>query len=153
MKKTATLFFVLLACVRLSAQFIAKMEVKEPIPGTCDTYNIYAIFPGFTGQTAPVCPMTNADIQKKLDTEIPFLQTHKKFKAKLVMVNCIINCKGELVRCEIDRKSGDDELDKQIVAVFSLLKQWKSGTVSGKDVDCVELFSMHIKKGKITLDS
>jgi hypothetical protein len=68
------------------------------------------------------------------------------------MVNCIINCKGELIRCEIDNKSGSDELDNQVLKVFSSLKTWKAGTLDGVAVDTTILYSIEIKKGIIHLE-
>jgi hypothetical protein len=61
-----------------------------------------------------------------------------------------VNCKGELVQCRIDNKTQSEELDKQIVAVFAELKQWKAGTINGQTVDTVNLFSFTIKNGKIS---
>ena len=42
-----------------SAQFVAKMEVKEPIPGLCNDQEVYAIFPSFKGHEEAVCPLKN----------------------------------------------------------------------------------------------
>jgi hypothetical protein len=67
------------------------------------------------------------------------------------MVNLIVNCKGELVRCVIDNKTKNPELDSQIVAVFSELKVWTAGKINNNSVDTSLLYSFVIKNGKITL--
>ncbi|MEO5642476.1 MAG: energy transducer TonB [Bacteroidia bacterium] len=132
----------------LSAQFIAKMEVKGPLPGACDSTNVYALFSGFDGQVQPKCSITKEELELKLNAEVKFLLNNPKFKGKL-MVSCIINCKGELIKCEIDNKSGNDELDNEVVKVFRSPQEWTAGTFNGNGVDCVMLYSMEVKKGKL----
>jgi hypothetical protein len=67
------------------------------------------------------------------------------------MVNIIINCKGEVVQCEIDNKTKYPELDNQIVAVFSSLGKWKPGKINGDRVDVSKLWSFVIENGKISI--
>lgn len=65
------------------------------------------------------------------------------------MVSLIINCKGELVRCEIDNKTKSPELDSQIVAVFAELKLWTAGKINEKPFDTVVLYSFTIKTARL----
>lgn len=66
------------------------------------------------------------------------------------MVGIFINCKGEVVKCDIDNKTGNAELDKQILEVFNALpKTWRNGFLDGRAVDSTQLFSYTIKKGKV----
>jgi hypothetical protein len=65
------------------------------------------------------------------------------------MIGLIINCKGEVVKCEMDNKTKNVELDKQIVAIFNSLGEWKPGTLNRGKVDSSRLFSFKIKKGVI----
>jgi hypothetical protein len=148
MKKIISTFCTFLFIHALSAQFVAKMEVKGPLPGACDSTNVYALIPGFTGQIPPVAAMTKSEIQAKLNADVNFIKVNPKFKGKM-MINCIINCKGEMIRCEVDNKSGEEELDAEILKVFQTLKHWEPGKFNGAGVDCSELFSIEIKKGKI----
>jgi hypothetical protein len=67
------------------------------------------------------------------------------------MVNLIVNCKGEMVQCEIDNKTQSPELDQQIVAVFSTMVDWEAGTVNGKPFDTAVLVSFKIVDGVISL--
>jgi len=147
MKKIICLFTLLLTVTIASAQFVARMEVKEPIPGVCDNKNVYALLPGLTGQVEAKCPVTNEEILERLNKEVTFLHDKPKFRGE-GMVSLIINCKGQLVQCEMDNKTKDSELDKQIVAVFNSLGEWKSGTYDIINVDSVVLMSFEIKKGK-----
>lgn len=130
---------------------VATMQVNEPIPGVCDNSRIIAIlpFPG-NGQVKAQAPMTNQEIVEQLNANVGFLQDKPDYNDK-GMVNLIINCNGEMVRCEMDNKTKSPELDKQIAAVFARLKQWKAGTINGKPVDSVVLYSFKIENGKLSL--
>jgi hypothetical protein len=144
---------LLLAAVQHSAssQFVAKMEIKEDIPGICNIKEVYSLFPMFKGQEEAVCPVIKDSIVKRLNSEVPFLKENTKHKDK-GMVNIIINCKGEVVKCEMDNKTKSEELDKQIVAIFNSLGSWKAGKLNGKTVDSSRLWSFEIKKGEITIE-
>ncbi len=148
--KIALSLCLLLTTLSLSAQFVAKMEIKEPIKGLCSEKDVYALFP-MGDQKEAVCPVTEAEISRRLDSAVVFLKEHQDFKGK-GMVSVIINCKGEVVKCEMDNKTNDPELDKQIVAVFAVLGKWKAGKIGKKEVDSVKLFSFEIKNGKINLN-
>lgn len=130
---------------------VARMEVKKPIKGVCDNTNVIAILPlPGNGQVTAQAPKTNEELTKELNSEVNFLKDKPDYQDK-GMVNLIVNCKGELVRCEIDNKTKSPELDSQIVAVFAKMKKWTAGKVKNNAVDTVVLYSFTIKNGKITL--
>ncbi|AWI25139.1 hypothetical protein [Flavobacterium pallidum] len=149
MKKTFLLFIILLN-LNASAQFLAKMEVKEDIPGICDKNEVYALFP-IEGQIEAVCPISDAEILERLNSEVQFIKDNPKYKGK-GMIGILINCKGEVVRCEMDNKTKNPQLDKEIEKVFNSLGEWKAGTLNNKNVDSNRLFSFTIKKGKFSFD-
>jgi len=126
------------------------MEVKEPIEGICNEKEVYALLP-FDGQEKAICPISENDILKRLNSEIQFLKDNPKFKGK-GMIGLIINCKGEVVQCKMDNKTKSTELDKQIEEVFNTLGEWKAGKLNKKKVDSSVLYSFKIKKGKITFE-
>ncbi len=130
---------------------VARMEVKEPIPGVCDNSNVIAILP-FPGnrQVKAKAPLTDEQLTIQLNEKVDFLKDNTNYTDK-GMVNLIVNCKGEMVQCEIDNKTKSPELDKQIVAVFSQMKSWKAGTINGKSVDTSVLYSFEIEDGVISL--
>jgi hypothetical protein len=134
-----------------SGQFAARMQVKNPIEGVCDNQNVYVIFPSFKGQEEAKCPASKKEITQRLNAEVSFLKDSTGYNDK-GMVNVIINCKGEVVQCEIDNKTRHPELDKQIVAVFNSLGNWKPGKVNGDKVDTSRLWSFEIKNGVITIN-
>lgn len=128
------------------AQFVAKAEVKEKLDGLCDKDNVYALLP-FDGQVEASCGLTDEEILDKLNAEVQYIKDNPKFKFK-GMVELIINCKGEVLLYKMDNKTSDPVLDEQILAVFKQLVNWKAGTLDGKAVDSIVLFSFEIKKGK-----
>jgi len=103
------------------------------------------------GQEEAVCPVSEEEILKRLNSEVAFLKDNPKYKDE-GMMGLIINCKGEIVQCKMDNKTQSPELDKQIEAVFNSLGNWKSGKLNGKEVDTSLLYSFKIKKGVITFD-
>jgi hypothetical protein len=132
-----------------TGQFVAKMEVKEPIEGLCNDKEVYALFPSFKGQEEATCSLSKESILERLNAEVPFLKDNPKFKDE-GMIGLIINCRGEIVKCKMDNKTKNAELDKQIETVFNSLGPWKAGKLDGKQVDTSRLFSFKIKGGKIS---
>lgn len=151
MKKTLIIALFLFSINSAFSQFVATVEVKDSIPGICNQKEVYSLFPGFTGQVEATCEQTNKQIEKKLNEEVKFLKDNPKHKDEC-MISIYVNCKGEMVKCEMDNKSKNPELDAQIEAVFKTLSGWKAGTLNGTAVDSMLIFSIKIKKGKITLE-
>ena len=135
----------------IQGQFVAKMEIKEPIEGICDINNVYALFPMFEGQKEALCPVSEKEILKRLNDQVQFIKDKPKYKDK-GMIGLIINCKGELIHSKMDNETKSQELDRQIEQVFSSLGEWKAGKLNGKSVDSSKLFSFIIKKGKFYME-
>ncbi len=150
MKKVILILLTTFIVHTISAQFVARMEVKEDIPGICDKNNVYALFP-LKGQEAAKCPVTKEEILIRLNAEVQFLKDNPGYEDK-GMIGLIINCKGEVVKCKMDNKTKSTELDKQIENVFNSLGDWKPGKLNGKKVDSSRLFSFKIKNGVFTFD-
>jgi hypothetical protein len=149
-----TIFLILFAStisLTLSAQFVAKMEIKEPIPGLCNSKEVYVLFPSFKGQEEAVCPVSKDSILNRLNSEVAFLKDHPGYNDK-AMIGLVINCKHEVVQCKMDNKTKNVDLDKQIEAVFNSLGEWKVGKLNGKPVDTSRLYSFEIKNGVFTFD-
>lgn len=151
MKKIGLTLLTICIGLTVSAQFVARLEIKEDIPGICDKNNVYALFPSFDGQVEAVCPVTKEEILRKLNSEVQFVKDNPKYDDK-GMIGLIINCNGEVVQCKMDNKTKNPELDKQIEAVFNSLGTWKAGTLDGVAVDTSRLFSFKIKNGQFTFD-
>lgn len=148
---TLLLFFALTVYHTTSAQFVAKMEIKEPIDGLCNSQDVYALITGLKGQVPPQCSLTKDQINEKLNSEIQFLKDNPDYSDK-GMIGLIINCKGELVQCKMDNKTKSPELDSQIEKVFNSLGEWTAGKLNKKNVDTSKLFSFVIENGRIAIN-
>ncbi len=151
MKKTLLILLSSAFTMCVSAQLVAKMEVKEDIPGICDKNEVYALFPSFEGQIEAICPLSETEIANKLNTELQFLKDNPKYKDK-GMVSLIINCSGQVVQCRMGVETKSPELDYQILAVFNNLQNWKPGKLYEKEVDSSILYSFKIKKGILSFE-
>lgn len=145
------LFLVVITCHTASAQFVAKMQLKEPISGLCNQHDVYALIPGLKGQQPAECSMTKDQITEKLNSEVQFLKDNPGYNDK-GMIGLIVNCNGQLVQCKMDNKTQSPELDSQIEKVFNSLGEWKAGKLNKKAVDSSNLFSFKIENGKITVN-
>jgi hypothetical protein len=145
------LFITLSACYTTYAQFVAKMEIKEPIPGLCSKQDVYALIPGLKGQVQAQCQLTKEQINDKLNSEIQFVKDNPDYNDK-GMIGLIINCKGELVQCKMDNKTTSTELDSQIEKVFNSIDGWTAGKLNKKNVDSSRLYSFKIENGKISIN-
>lgn len=148
------IFFVLV-CTMISfssfSQFVARAAIKEDIPGICDRKNVFTLLEMLEGQKEAVCSVKDADIEKMLADSVLYLKDKAGYNDK-GMVSIIINCKGDVVKCEIDNKTKSPELDEQVVSVFKKLTFTKPGKLNGKSVDSLRLWSFEIKDGKIKIN-
>ncbi len=150
MKTALTLtVLILMTSISTQAQLIAKVEMKEKVEGICDHDNVYGLFNGFDGQVEPKCSVSKEEMQEQLN-QVQYLKNNPKFKGK-GMVGVFINCKGEAIGWRISVKT-NTELDEQLLKVFESYQEWTTGTLNGKNVDCSELISYKIKKGKLTIN-
>lgn len=134
-----------------TSNMVATLQIDEPIDGVCNNDRIIAIlpFPG-NGQEKAKPILTNKEVEVLLADQVIFLNENAGYEDK-GMVGLIVNCNGELVRCQMSNRTKSEELDAQIVAVFSTLKDWKPGSINGKKVDTSVLYSFTITDGKIIL--
>ncbi len=131
----------------VSAQFVAKMEVKGTIKGICNSNEVYALFPSFKGQDEAICPVSDGVILRRLNEEVQFVKDNPNYTDK-GMIGIVINCQGEVVQCKMDTKTKNKELDQQIEAVFNSLGEWKAGQLDGKNVDSSKRIRFEINEGK-----
>jgi len=130
---------------------VAIMEVKEPIEGVCNNEYVLAILPlPGNGQIKAIAPKSKEEISIELNQKVDFLKSNTDIEDK-GMVSIIVNCKGEMVQCEMSNKTSSKELDNEVVSVFKELKIWQPGSINKKNVDTVVMYSFTVSKGKITL--
>jgi hypothetical protein len=146
MKKKLLSALLLFFALPSPAQFVAILIVEHEFTGACNIDAIYAIFGNSASQSPAVCPLSREEILNRLNTEITFPGEPKNYSDDGV-VAVIINCKGELVSCYMDRKTENPQVDEQILAVFNTLVSWKVAILNGKPVDSTQLFNFTIRKG------
>ncbi len=151
MKKTTLLFLFLIIGYYSFSQFIIKIKIKEEIPNICNQKEIYVFLKSENGQEEPICSVGKDIILEKLNSEVVFLKENSNYNDK-GMVNLIINCKGELVLCRLDKKTQSEELDIQIINVFKSLGSWQAGKLYGVEVDTSKLFNFKIANSQFIFD-
>lgn len=134
----------------VTAQFTAEIQLESPVEGICNMKHVYSLFPSFDDQDEAIPPISEKQILSLLNS-MEFLKEHPKYKGK-GMVSLLINCKGEVVQCEMDTKTKNQELDKEILIVFNSLGKWTAGKLNNENVDSSLLYSFRIKKGIVLFD-
>ena len=136
-----------------NAQFIATMEVKEPIEGVCNQNGVYVILPfGNKKQTKAKSLLSDEEMEKRFNT-IEYWKSHPEFE-KEITFNLVINCKGELVRQSFnnnENKTKDEALNEKLLEIVASFKEWKPATIKKKKVDSSLFLTIKIKNGKVTL--
>ncbi len=147
MKKFLFAILIISLINNLSAQFVAIVQVDQDIPGLCNKNKVYSIL-SLTGGEDPVCPLSDNQIQTRLNKEVIFpTDSASSYKAE-GMVDIWISCNGKMVLCEMDKNTTSPDIDQQIVAIFSSLGTWKAGKYNGKNVDSMVIFSFTIENGQ-----
>ncbi|MFN8310606.1 MAG: hypothetical protein U0T73_11655 [Chitinophagales bacterium] len=149
MKKILFVLVLSLAIQETNAQFVSRLDITENIPGLCDKNETYALFNAFKGQEQAKCPITKEAILARLNKELPFFKSHPELNDK-GEVTLMINCKGEVIQCKMEKKFENEALNTQVLAIFNSLGIWLPGKLNGREVDSSELYRLKIKDGKVT---
>ena len=123
------------------------MQIKDKIEGLCDIKNVY-VFLMQEGQENAVPPISGKQIEDKLNGNVTYLRDSVNYNDNGTL-SIITNCKGFVVKCDMDKLTKYPELDTYIKVVFMTLGQWIPAKLRGKDVDTLRLWSFKIVNGKI----
>lgn len=132
------------------AQFIATVELKEPIDGMCSE-TMFALFSSLDNQQQAKLNMTDQELIALMNEKIPSLKTNLKFKADAVMA-FYINCESEVIKTSSGLKDKTSQLSIEIEKFLAETGSWTAGKYQNENVDCSELIAIKIKKGVIYLD-
>ncbi len=153
MKKQLLFILALISCCVVKAQFVATMEVKEPIEGVCNQNGVYVILPiGSKKQVKAKSKLSDQEMEARFNA-LSYWKEHTEFE-KNITFNLIINCKGKQVRQWFnndDNKTKDEVLNQQLLEVVASFKEWKPATIKKKKVDSSLFISIEIKDGKVTM--
>jgi hypothetical protein len=129
------------------SQYYGKISPGDSIKGLCDPKQVYIDF--ILPNCAPAqFSLSDRKIEKRLNAEIPFFKDNAKVRDTGI-VALLINCKGEIVKCEMDIKTKSILLDRQIMEVFNSLGPCTPAKNKGKNVDSVRYWNFIIKNGRI----
>jgi len=153
MKKQLLFILALVSSFVVNAQFVATMEVKEPIEGVCNQNGVYVILPiGSKKQVKAKSKLSDQEMEARFNA-LSYWKEHPEFEKKITF-NLVINCKGEQVRQSFnnnDNKTEDEVLNQQLLEVVASFKEWKPATIKKKKVDSSLFLSIVVKNGKVMI--
>ncbi len=130
-------------------QYVSTIDIGGEVEGSCDQSKIYSYYANFSGNHSAKTSFSQDEILKRLNAEVTFIKDNPKHKDKGTLA-LVVNCKGELIICEMDDATKSIELDAQIKKVFNSLGVWKPAQLRGEQVDSCIFYNFRVKKGKIS---
>ena len=150
MKHIVLVFFLLSVTCYSYSQMIMSAE-GVVADNVCKPNNIYFLT-GLNEESRAKPVEAIETIQKRLNETISFARNNSSFEGKPA-IQFAVNCKGEIGGgFHIVTKSGNDELDKELMEFFNTVKEWNAGKINKKKtVDSWYMWRLEIKNGSITI--
>jgi len=150
MKRIIQVIFFLSITYCSYGQMIMSVE-GVVADNVCKSNNIYFLT-GLNKESRAKPIETIETIQKRLNETISFAKDNPSFEGKST-IQFAVNCKGEIGGgFHIVTKSGNDELDKELMEFFKTIKKWNAGKINKKQtVDSWYMWRLEIKDGNITI--
>lgn len=112
----------------------------------CKPNNVYFLM---EKRARPVEPIDS--IEMKLNSTVSFAKQNPSFDSK-VSIQFAVNCNGEIGGgFHVVTKSGNDNLDNELMEFFKTIKSWKAGMIKKKTVDSWYMWRLEIKDGYIDI--
>lgn len=90
-------------------------------------------------------------IESRINKSISFIKQNPTFNGKSA-IQFAVNCKGEVGGgFHVVTKSGNDNLDNELVEFFKTITSWKAGMIKKKTVDSWYMWRIEIKDGYIDI--
>jgi len=146
MKKIFYLAFFLLLGISSFGQMIMSAEGIYP-ENVCKPNTVYFLM---SNKARPIESIDTIEI--RLNNVVKFAKENPDFEAKPA-IQLAINCKGEIGGgFHVVTKSGNEELDKELIEFFKTIKDWKAGKKNKrKTVDSWYMWRLEIKNGEIDI--
>ena len=143
------LFFLSVSCYSYGQMIMSAEGVTAD--NVCKPNNIYFLT-GLNKESRAKPVEAIETIQKRLNETISFAKDNPSFEGKS-SIQFAVNCKGEIGGgFHIVTKSGNDELDKELMEFFETVKEWNAGKINKKKtVDSWYMWRLEIKDGNITI--
>ena len=124
-----------------------KISGYENLNGICNPENVEARFSIFT-----YTYRTNFRIRKienELNSKLNSLKKYSSLSEDR-MINIVLNCKGDVLKSEIDAKIIESNIKNEIENAFRMLSIWKKRKYNGS-IDSSILISFKVENGIISL--
>jgi hypothetical protein len=97
-------------------------------------------------------PVESIDsIEIRLNNAVLFAKQNTTFDSKAA-IQFAVNCNGEIGGgFHVVTKSGNDNLDNELIEFFKTIKTWKAGMIRKKNVDSWYMWRLEIKNGYIDI--
>jgi hypothetical protein len=131
--------------VSASAQMIMSAAGITP-ENVCKANTVYFLM---ENKPRPLQPIDS--IESRINHAIKFVRENPTFEAKPA-IQFAVNCKGETGGgFHVVTRSGNDELDNELLEFFKTVKGWKAGIARKKAVDSWYMWRLQIKDGHIDI--
>jgi len=145
MNKLISFLFFCLTSFQLFGQMIMSAEGIHP-DNVCKQNTVYFLI------EKKARPLESIDsIEMRLNKALSFARQDPGFEANCA-IQLVVNCKGELGGgFHVVKKSGDDNIDNELIDFFKTIKAWKPGMIKKKAVDSWYMWRLEIKNGYIDI--
>jgi hypothetical protein len=145
MRNFITLIVLLLIGLQSFGQMVMSAEGINP-ENACEPNSVYFLM---TDKAKPIESIDS--IEYKINQAINYVKNNPSFESKPA-VQLVINCNGEIGGGFHNvTKSGNDELDNELIEFFKTVTDWKPGKIKKKTVDSWYMWRMEIKNGYIDI--
>ncbi|MCB0399808.1 MAG: hypothetical protein KDD26_09350 [Winogradskyella sp.] len=124
-----------------------KISGYKNLNGICNPENVEARFSIFTYTSQTKFKIKK--IENELNSRLKLLTTYLNLSEDR-MINIVLNCKGDVLKSEIDAKKIDHNIKNEIENTFKMLTIWKKRKYNG-GTDSSILISFKIENGMISL--
>lgn len=146
MKRILYLSFFLLFGINSFGQMIMSAEGIYP-ENVCEPNTVYFLM---SNKARPIESIDTIEV--RLNSVVKYAKENPNFEAKS-SIQLAINCKGEIGGgFHVVTKSGNEELDKELIEFFKTIKDWTAGKKNKrKTVDSWYMWRLEIKNGEIDI--
>jgi hypothetical protein len=126
-------------------QMVMSAQGVNP-DNTCKPNEVYFLI---ESKARPKMPIDS--IQIKLNENVKFAKENPSFDSKS-SIQFAVNCNGEIGGgFHVVTKSGNENLDNDLIAFFKTIKNWQAGKIKKKTVDSWYMWRLEIKNGYVTI--
>lgn len=145
MKRIILLLIICLISIHSFGQMVMSAEGVNP-DNVCKPNTVYFLM---EKKARPVESIDSIEI--RLNNAVLFAKQNTTFDSKAA-IQFAVNCNGEIGGgFHVVTKSGNDNLDNELIEFFKTIKTWKAGMIRKKNVDSWYMWRLEIKNGYIDI--